>query len=576
MQAPAVPPSSSLSSIAASWAALEVAEQELEAKKVEVKHKKLNKAYAKLRARSNVVTKRIFTANSPPSPQPTFTGLVGSFGLHGGPNDPVAPEIESRLQLLQKAVQEYQTSPPSSFNKEALIPVPPSRAATSPLSDLPPEYLSPHRDRLPSPASSTSSRRLPYFDSDEDKQLPTLQLPPWTPAEIEEAQHELLTRLKHARMTFSYYRLAAEAESDAITQTELFEETENKEEEVQRAEEAIERWNQDHPTASLAIPPDSDTESLKFPASDEEEEEEEGAVIGRGMKRLRDNVSSDEDQNGRKGSGDDEDNSLGVDGDTKEPWEDDEEWGGIVQEWPEVSEDLDEDPETSPMCPLPPTRPPPSKKQKVTMTKAPTTSKPKPKNLNGGAAKKLKPPPLSKEEFANTKNYRREIIEQGMESVVAALRTTCYKHHKQHRGSAKDREHGSLGPPGERDADCDMTGRLTGCGCLTETHVLDILAFKDPAEDSDDEEALDDPEAFRTGTVNQRKAYIRLIENITHTRFPAMVQPSAARTLDVANGTLHHLTNKDLSLTQRVGLQGLRILSSDADQIERELTNARQ
>jgi hypothetical protein len=55
--------------------------------------------------------------------------------------------------------------------------------------------------------------------------------------------------------------------------------------------------------------------------------------------------------------------------------------------------------------------------------------------------------------------------------------------------------------------------------------------------------ALQSHTAFASGTVDQRKAYIRLLTDVTHSTFRQMLQPEVLRTLDVVFQSLHWLND---------------------------------
>jgi hypothetical protein len=49
--------------------------------------------------------------------------------------------------------------------------------------------------------------------------------------------------------------------------------------------------------------------------------------------------------------------------------------------------------------------------------------------------------------------------------------------------------------------------------------------------------------AFTSGTVDQRKAYIRLLTDVTHSTLRQMLQPEVLRTLDVVSQSLYWLND---------------------------------
>jgi hypothetical protein len=55
--------------------------------------------------------------------------------------------------------------------------------------------------------------------------------------------------------------------------------------------------------------------------------------------------------------------------------------------------------------------------------------------------------------------------------------------------------------------------------------------------------ALQSHTAFASGTVDQRKAYIRLLTDVTHSTLRQMLQPEVLRTLDVVSQSLHWLND---------------------------------
>jgi len=199
---------------------------------------------------------------------------------------------------------------------------------------------------------------------------------------------------------------------------------------------------------------------------------------------------------------------------------------------------------------------PPRKKLKL------VTGKPKVKAKTKTVPVK---PRFSKERFATEKDYHSELLEAGWDVIVGNLRTACYKHKANHRTSQVDRDHGSLGESAHRTGQESLVGRFAACGCTMESHIFDLLAYKvhlvylyltcnisfhtfqDPAQEkkSISDGVLQSPTAFNGGTVDQRKVYIRLLTDVTHSAFPQMLQHEVLQTIDVIYQSLYWLHDLD-------------------------------
>jgi hypothetical protein len=164
----------------------------------------------------------------------------------------------------------------------------------------------------------------------------------------------------------------------------------------------------------------------------------------------------------------------------------------------------------------------------------------------------------TRKRFAEEKDFHPEWLTFGLDFVLQRLRTKCYKHQNNRATAAYDIQLGvNSAAVGQKNP---PKGWFT-CGCSHESHILDLLAWKvwlianrfsyfcnlkekwlqHPDQSPMPPGVAIAKTAFGHGTVDQRRAYLQLLQDVTHVALDDLLQPALHRTFAVALASVSSL-----------------------------------